>query len=122
MTGNPLLSLFLENHIDALSAQLHANPRYLKNAIRAGLRDKAKIVAGPVEIGGRSVAGWHVSVAPFVDDPNRARMLGLDAMTYDFAVTKELPGEIAEIRVTAPGPQGAAPLLDERVVYDAKVD
>jgi hypothetical protein len=122
MTGNPVLSLFLENHIDMLSTQFHANARYLKNVIRAGLRDKAKIEAGPVDIGGRSVPGWHVHVVPFADDPNRARMFGLDAMTYDFAVAKEIPGEIAEIRVTAPGVHGAAPLLDERVVYDAKVN
>jgi hypothetical protein len=122
MTGNPLLSLFLENHVDILSTQFHANVRYLKNAIRAGLRDKATVEAGPVDIGGRSVPGWHVHVAPFVADPNKDRMLGLDTMTYDFAVTKEIPGEIAEIRVTAPGGQGAAPLLDERVVYDAKAD
>ena len=44
MTGNPLLSLFLENHIGALSQQLHANPRYLKNAIRAGLARQGRVV------------------------------------------------------------------------------
>jgi hypothetical protein len=48
-------------------------------------------------------------------------MLGLDTMTYEFAVTKEVPGEIAEIHITAAGGQGAR-LLDERVVYDAKAD
>ena len=119
MTGNPLLSLFLENHIGALSQQLHANPRYLKNAIRAGLRDKAEIVEAPVAVEGRSLPGWHIRMTPFRDDANKGRMLGLDAMSYDFAVARDLPGEIAEIRIVAPAPDGSI-LLDERVVYDAK--
>jgi hypothetical protein len=121
MMGNPLLSLFLENHIGMLSTQFHANPRYLKNAIRAGLRDKATVEAGRVDVGGRSEPGWHVRLMPFKDDPNKDHMLGLDTMTYEFAVTKEVPGEIAEIHITAAGGQGAR-LLDERVVYDAKAD
>jgi hypothetical protein len=121
MTGNPMVSLFLENHIGVLSTQLHVNPRYLKNAIRGSLRDKATIEAGPVEAGGRSLPGWHVRITPFKDDPNKDRMLGLDTMTYDFVVTNEIPGEVVEIHVAADNGQGAS-LLDEKIVYDAKAD
>ena len=121
MTGNPILSLFLEQHIQVLASQFEANPRYFKTIIRAALRDKAVVTKDAVEIGGRSFSGWHVKITPFKDDPHKALMKGLAAMVYDFAVTKDVPGQIAEIRVTAPdGPN--RDLLDERIVYAAKVD
>ena len=34
-------------------------------------------------------------------------MRGLDALSYDFAVAEDLPGEIAEIRIVAPAPDGS---------------
>ena len=121
MTGNPILSLFLEHHVGRLSTQFYANSRYLKNAVRAGLRDKAEVTQTKIEVNGRSVAGWHVRMTPFRDDANKARMLGLDTLTYDFVGAKDVPGEIVEIRAFAPGPDGST-LLDERVLYDAKAN
>jgi len=120
MSGNPLLTLFLEHHIQILSQLYHANPRYLKDAIRAAFRDKAEVDQTEVSVGGRSVPGWKVEITPFKDDPNKARMNGLDTMTYRFLVAKDVPGEIADIRVTAAGAN--AMLLDEGVSYDAKPD
>jgi hypothetical protein len=118
MTGNPVLSLFLELHVKTLSERLNANPRYLKNAIRAALRDKAEVTPAEVSVGQRNVAGWRVRVTPFRDDPNKARMRGLDGLVYEFVVAEDVPGEIAEIRVEAPAPQGP-PLLTERIAYDS---
>ncbi|CAM5767235.1 hypothetical protein LMIY3S_02093 [Labrys miyagiensis] len=120
MSGNPILSLFLEHHIEVLSQLYHANPRYLKNAIRAALREKANVDKADVPVGGKSVAGWRVRISPFKDDPNKARMNGLDTMTYQFLVAKGVPGEIADIRVTAVG--SSATLLDEGVSYETKSD
>jgi hypothetical protein len=120
MTGNPILSLFLEHHIDVLSDIYHANPRYLKNAIREALRDKATIDKTDVTVGGHSTPGWRVRITPFKGDPNSASMNGLDTMTYEFLVAKDIPGEIADIQVTAAGPNSI--LLDEGVSYEAKPD
>jgi hypothetical protein len=119
MTGNPLLSVFLELHVKVLSEKLHANPRYLKNAIRAALRDRAELSEARLEVASQSHQGWHVRITPFRDDANRGRMLGLDSLVYDFSIAKDVPGEIVEIHVEAPAPQGP-PLLDERIAFDAE--
>lgn len=119
MTGNPALSLFLENHLQELANRLHANPRYIKNAIRAALRDKAVVEKTSVEVDGRRLDAWHVRIVPFTDDPNRARMNGLDTLVYDFTVAADLPGEIVRLAATAPGPDGKL-LIDESLSYDAK--
>lgn len=118
VTGNPVMVLFLENHVTELSKLLAGNPRYFKNAIRAALRDKAEVTPATFEVAGRSYSGWRVKVAPFAGDANAKRMRGLDALTYEFDVARDLPGEIARISVTADVAAGR--LWEEALTYDPK--
>ncbi|MDT3380237.1 hypothetical protein RNI52_23140 [Labrys neptuniae] len=120
MSGNPVLSLFLEHHIGVLAEAYQANPRYFKTAIRTALRDKAEVKPAEIPFEGRSLPGWRVSIQPFSDDPNKARLNGLDTLRYEFLVARDLPGEIARIEVSAPGKN--SPLLDEGISYEAKPD
>lgn len=118
VTGNPVLILFLENHVRDLSARLKGNPRYLKNAIRAAMRDRAKVTPAAIKVGDRTYEGWRVEVTPFKGDPNAQRMRGLDGLTYDFEIAPDVPGEIADIKITADTPAGR--LFEEGLTYDPK--
>ncbi|QEN86339.1 hypothetical protein FZC33_09250 [Labrys sp. KNU-23] len=120
MSGNPVLSLFLEHHIGVLAESYRANPRYFKTAIRVALRDKAEVKPAEIPFEGRTLPGWRVTIQPFSDDPNKARLNGLDTLRYEFLVARDLPGEIARIEVSAPGKN--SPLLDEGISYEAKPD
>ncbi|MGJ4859413.1 hypothetical protein AB4037_11865 [Labrys sp. KB_33_2] len=120
MSGNPVLSLFLEHHIGVLAESYRANPRYFKTAIRVALRDKAEVKPAEIPFEGRALPGWRVTIQPFSDDPNKARLNGLDTLRYEFLVARDLPGEIARIEVSAPGKN--SPLLDEGISYEAKPD
>lgn len=115
VSGNPVLALFLEHHVEALARVLSANPRYLKNAIRAGLRDKASVASAAIDLNGRSVPGWRVEVHPFAQEANKARMRGLDSLTYVFLVSDAVPGAVASIEATA---TGGGTLLKETLTYD----
>lgn len=119
--ANPVLMLFLEHHLEQLSRSVHANPRYLKNAIRAALRDKYRIEAGESLVDGRPVKTWRVLIAPFIDDPNKARMNGLEGLVYTLAVSEEVPGQVAELTAKATRPDGVA-ALEETLVYEATDD
>ena len=119
VSSNPVLMLFLEHHVEQLSRSVHANPRYLKNAIRAALRDKYRIEAGESSVDGRPVKTWRVLIAPFIDDPNKARMTGLEGLVYTLAVSEEVPGQVTELTAKATGPDGVA-ALEETLVYEAK--
>lgn len=120
MSGNPVLSLFLEHHISTLAEVYRANPRYFKTAIRTALRDRAEVKPAEIPFEGRTLPGWRISIQPFSDDPNKARLNGLDTLRYEFLVARDLPGEIARIDVSAPGKN--SPLLDEGISYEAKPD
>ncbi len=115
--GNPVLVLFLEHHLENVAKSLKANPRYLKNRIRAGLRERAETTAAKVSVGGREVSGWRVEARPFTDDAQKERMRGLDALTYTFVTSEAVPGEIVSIEAKAVAPGGGV-LLQETLTYD----
>ena len=119
MAGNPVLSLFLENHLKGLAGLLEANPRYIKNAIRKGLREKATVTPVQLDFKGRKVEGWRVVMKPFEGDPLTERMRGFEATTYTFVVAPEVPGEIVSLEARTLKPDGGE-LLEERLDYDQK--
>jgi hypothetical protein len=121
VTFNPALVLFLENHVQQLARPLHANPRYLKNAIRRAWREKASIGKADVEIDGRTYVGTQISIQPLVDDPNKARANGLETLTLTVNISESVPGRIASIVVKALRPDGST-ALDESLVYDPKAE
>ena len=119
MAGNPVVSLFLENHLKGLAKVLEANPRYLKLAIRKGLREKAVVTPTKVTVGGREMDGWRVVTKPFEGDGMTQRMRGLDDMTYTFITAPSVPGEIVSIEASSKNKDGGE-LLEEKLDYDQK--
>ena len=115
---NPVLMLFLENHIAEVSKVLKGNPRYFKNAIRAALRDAAQVAPADITLDGRELRGWRVTVAPFRDDANAARMRGLAGLVYTFEIAPDLPGQIARISVV--GEAAGGRLWEETISHDPK--
>jgi hypothetical protein len=80
----------------------------MKNAIRAALRDKYRIEAGESSVDARPVKTWRVLIAPFIDDPNKARMAGLESLVYTLVVSEEVPGQVTELTAKATRPNGVA--------------
>lgn len=114
MTGNPLLTLMLEENLQRLAQIFQANPRYIKTAIRLALRNAVATLDQTAD-----APGWRVEVAPFRNDPNKARMHGLDALTYLFRVSPDAPGEITEIDISARDAKGDV-LFEETTRYAGK--
>ena len=116
-TANPVLLLFLEHNLDDLARVLGANPRYLKNAIRAGLRDHATVTPATTQVAGKAEPGWIVEVQPFLDDPKKERMKGLHTLRLRFESADAVPGRIVSIRAEADAPGGK--LLEESLTYES---
>lgn len=119
MSGNPVIPLFLENHLKSLARVLEANPRYLKLAIRKGLREKATVTPVKVPYQGQEVDGWRVETRPFEGDGMAERMRGMDTMVYTFVTSPSVPGEIVSIEAQSKNAEGQE-LLKERLSYDQK--
>ena len=117
MPGNPVMTLFLEHHLIDLARVLMANPRYIKNAIRKGLRDNATVTPTEIDYKGHKVAAWRIETKPFVDDKMKERMRGFDNLTYTFVTSDAVPGELVSIEATSKTPEGGE-LLQENLTYD----
>jgi hypothetical protein len=115
--GNPILVLFLEQHLQTLAAALGANPRYLRNAIRTGLREKVSVTPISVTYQAEVIPAWRIETQPFVEDTHRGRMQGLDMLNYSFVTSERIPGRILSIDVKAVTADGRT-LLQEALSYD----
>ena len=115
--GNPVIVLFLEHHLIDLAKILKANPRYLKNVIRAGLREKAVTTPETATVRGHSVQAARIETRPFLNDSHKDRMRGLESLTYTFVTSDQVPGAILSIEARATAADGAE-LLRETLTYE----
>lgn len=110
---NPILIMMLEYHLGDFAKLLRGNPRYFKNAIRSGMRDRA--VAEPVKIrvGGRDVDATRIVTKPYENDPQKARFGPFADTTYAVTYSDAVPGLVYEIRITAVDPASGDTMLEE---------
>lgn len=117
MPGNPVMTLFLEHHLMDLARVLMANPRYIKNAIRKGLRDNATVTPTQIDYKGRQVDAWRIETQPFIDDKMKERMRGFENLKYTFVTSEAVPGELVSIEASSKNAEGGE-LLQENLTYD----
>ncbi len=99
--GNPLLMLFLENTVRAVAQATGGSPFYLRNRMKAALRDGLTESEGTDGI-------TVLTASPFAADPNADKMGPFGALTLRFELSDGLPGGFRLLRAAAPGEGGAA--------------
>jgi len=88
--GNPLLMVLLENTLRTMANVTGGSAFYLRNRIRFALRDG--IVAGD---------DGALTIHPFENDPNRAKMAAFGDLEMRFEVSEDRPGMIVALRARA---------------------
>jgi hypothetical protein len=97
--GNPMLMYFLENEVRLLERTTHGQSAHFRRRIRQALAAQATVQDTSVRWGGKDVAARVVHVAPFLDDPYRARFEREAKTEYDFVLSDAVPGGV--VRMTA---------------------
>ena len=109
--GNPVLLYFLEGEVRRLQRTTNGQAAHFRRRIRQSLVDAATVSEGSIRWGGASVPARTVRVAPFLDDPFRARFSEQAATEYAFVLSDAVPGGVYQASATlAAGTAGAAPL------------
>lgn len=116
LTGNPLLVIFLDRAVSDMVRLTGGKAPYFKDRLRAGLRDKATTEVARVEFGGKTLDALRITVRPFIDDANAARMLGYEGTRFEFLAADEAPGMLLEMTASYVSTMPDAPRLDERIV------
>ncbi len=109
--GNPVILYFLERDIREMQRLTKGQANYFRKRIRmaASLQTVVKDVS--LQVAGRTVAGREVTLAPYTDDPLRARFENLANKEYVFTLSDAVPGGVVALRTRVAGASAQAPPL-----------
>jgi len=110
--GNPMLMIFLESVVSAVSAATGGSPFYLRNRMREALGDRLTAATDP----GGSPDARILSVRPFASDPNQSRLGVFASLELQFVFDPSAPGMLS--RMTALAGDPAAPAYREEIRLD----
>ncbi len=117
--GNPAILYFLERDIREMERLTKGKANYFRKRIRMAVYQGASIRNVTLRYRGRPVAVREISIAPYLDDPNRSRYEKLANKQYQFMLSDAVPGGLYAIRTRIDGESGAAaPLLAEEMLLD----
>jgi hypothetical protein len=117
--GNPAILYFLERDIREMERLTKGKANYFRKRIRMAVFNGATIREISLPYRGKSVAVREISIAPYADDPNRARFDTLANKRYVFLLASAVPGGLYGIRsrIDAAG-AAAPPLIAEEMMLD----
>ena len=122
-SGNPLVVVFLQREVWALSRKIGGQARYFRYRIRLAMRNNAEVEDHTIETGNGPVKGHKVTIKPYEKDRHRNRLGPYEFTTYEFVVSPDIPGSIYSITTTVPAQEkDAPPLVKETAVFQEKRD
>lgn len=115
--GNPVILYFLERDIREMQRLTKGQPNYFRKRIRMAVFQGATMRERSLRYLGRNIAAQEFVIAPYLDDPLRARFEKLASKSYVFTLSDEVPGGVVSIQTQVAGDAGA-PLLREEMTLD----
>ncbi len=111
--GNPVFLVFMEETVRAVAALTGGSPFYIRNRLRDALASGGATVA--VEAAGG--AATRLEFRPFADDPNAARMRGMDALALGFVLSDAVPGRFVSLEAAIPASETGTVRFEQRMVF-----
>jgi hypothetical protein len=112
--GNPVLMYFLESEVRLLERKTHGQSAHFRRRIRQALADEATVSDTTTRWNGHDVPARSVHIAPFLNDPYRARF-ERDAKTeFTFVLSDAVPGGLVHMTAVIPGAKPADVPLERR--------
>ena len=105
--GNPIVMYFLESEVRLLERSTHGQSSHFRRRIREALASGATVRDTTVRWGGRDVPAREVHIAPFENDPYRARFEREAKTEYTFLIADAVPGGVVRLASVLP-PAGDA--------------
>lgn len=118
-TSNPVILYFLERDVREMQRLTKGQQNHFRKRIRVALAERAQMREVQLNWRGKTVEGSEITVAPYLDDPNRARFERYAGKTYLFVLSEAVPGGVVALRTTVPGAAGTAePLIEDTMTLE----
>ncbi len=101
--GNPMIMYFVETTIRDMAGTAGGSPYYIRNRVKAALLQSVPVETETVRYGGHDVAARSVTLHPFEDDPNIARMRGFGDLELTVVMSDDVPGWYYSLTARAQG-------------------
>jgi hypothetical protein len=121
--GNPIILYFLEHDVREMKRLTGGSVHYFRKRIRMALAEAAQVRQVPATVGGRKVSATEIRIAPYRDDPMRARYERFAEKTYVLTLSEQVPGGIVELRSELLAPEDGGPRqveIAESLTFEAR--
>lgn len=118
-SSNPVILYFLERDVREMQRLTKGQQNHFRKRIRLALAERGRMREVKLRWRGQPVDGSEITVAPYLDDPNRMRFERFAGKQYSFVLSEAVPGGVVALRSTVAGEAGAAePLIEDTLTLD----
>lgn len=114
--GNPLLLWYLDRAVAGYRQLAGGGLTYVKSRFMAALKD-ATSEPVKVDVDGRSVDAFRMTLQPYAKDPNAAKMMGYENSTFVIVYSDAVPGYFVDMSSVYENTDKNAPRLEERISF-----
>ncbi|TCO71664.1 hypothetical protein [Rhodovulum euryhalinum] len=118
--GNPVVMYFMETVVRDMAGTAGGSPFYIRNRLKDSLIRPAEVEAVEAAFGAGEVQAQALTLHPFAENPNRARMMGFAELTVTVTMSDEVPGWYHTLSAEVPDPAGGAPLYVSTLRLEAE--
>ncbi len=108
--GNPIIMYFVETVIRDVAQEAGGSPFYIRNRVKDSLIQFAEINDASKPFGGSDVGVQQITLRPFLNDPNRAKMKGYEDLALTITMSNDVPGWYYSLEANVTGKGGQGPL------------
>lgn len=116
--GNPVVMYFLESLVRDMAESSGGSPFYIRNRLKEAVIGAAELAEVETDWDGAGIRAQALTLHPFENDPNRARMRGFADLAVTVTMSDAVPGWYHSLSATVPDPAGGAPLYASRLTLE----
>ncbi|MFD1331531.1 hypothetical protein ACFQ4O_05910 [Methylopila musalis] len=115
--GNPVIVVLLEQDVREMQKVLGGSPYYIRNRIRDAISGGGQVEPARLDVDGKTVDGWKLTLKPFAHDARRDQLKGFADRFYELTFSDAVPGGLHSLKAVTPRDGAQAPLLTESLVF-----